>query len=109
MLREATPLSRSLSGAVIDDDAALLLYAPAGGLTLTLVTLVFLDVFASRIQDPGVLLGVLGGAAMTTAWVIHRAAHDARGCLPLIISRFREVDTPTFSQASFQAFYQKEC
>jgi len=98
MLRESTALSRSLSGALVDDEAALILYAPAGGLGLTLVLVVFLDVLAARAcatgGDPTTLLLTLAGLLGATVWIVARAASEASGCLPLIISRFREIDTP---------------
>ncbi|MGB0589093.1 MAG: hypothetical protein ACPGU1_05380 [Myxococcota bacterium] len=98
MLRVATPLSRSLAGAAIDDDAALILYAPAAGLGLTLVLIVFLDILASRALQlggqPEVLTVTVALLLMAAVWIVRRAAVDARGCLTLVISRFQEVDTP---------------
>jgi hypothetical protein len=98
MLRVATPLSRSLAGAAIDDDAALILYAPAAGLGLTLILIVFLDLLASRTLQvagqPAILLTTAVLLWISAAWMVRRAALEARGCLTLVISRFQEVDTP---------------
>lgn len=98
MLRVSTPLSRALSGGVIDDEASLILYAPAGGLALTLVLVVFIDLFAARTMVPSgpidmyVLLSL--GLLASAVWMTRRAAHDAQGYLTLVSSRFEEVDTP---------------
>ena len=98
VLREATPMQQYLASTVVDAEAALLLYAPAGGFAATLIGALLFDTFARKLieTDQGLFPLMLVGLALLVWGVslLRAGGAEARRCLPLVISRFHEVDTP---------------
>ncbi len=98
MLGGATPLKKLLASQVVDDDAALMLYAPAAGLALSLGASVGLDIAmrawlwdAPRPALAIAAVALAGAAGLVFAGLGRRAAtHD----LPLVVARLREVESP---------------
>jgi hypothetical protein len=100
LLSEATMLRRALSGQVIEDDAAFLLYAPALGLAVVLLLGVLLDfVWWGRVSAMGItpVVGLsfsLVAAACCGLAIAIQGARRAERTLPLIVAKFREIDVP---------------
>ncbi|MCB9736394.1 MAG: hypothetical protein H6745_27745 [Deltaproteobacteria bacterium] len=97
LLSPSSPLRRQLAGAVFDDEAVLLVYAPAVGLLATLVLGLFAEVGLRQavLERKGDLLApVLGGAAAVAVASVIAGARVAERVLHRIMPRFTELDVP---------------
>lgn len=97
LLGEATALRKSLGGGHVPAEAAYLLWSPAAGLAVTLVSVVLLDAFSARALAAGASPAALfaGSAAVSAGaavWIVRRSAADADRVLPLVVARFVEID-----------------
>jgi hypothetical protein len=97
MLSPASPLKKMLAGAVVDDEAALLVYAPALGLLVIAVAGIFLELIlrtALLAGDTSTALGLGGGVLVlgALAWRAGRRLADAD--LHRMLPRFSEADVP---------------
>lgn len=97
LLSDASPLKRQLSGGVVADEAALLVYAPAVGLLGTLLLGIAAD-FALRDAiirgRGGVLAPVLAGGLGIAALAVAKSMSLCDRSLHLIMPRFAEFDVP---------------
>ena len=98
MLGGATPLKKMLASQVVDDDAALILYAPAGGLAIALGVGLALDIAMKTAlwaePAPEVAVIAVGLAAVAGFGFARAGMLAAAGDLPLVVAKLREVDSP---------------
>lgn len=97
MLGGPSELKRILAGAVVADDAALLIYAPALGLLVTLVAGIVLELIYRDVAFRGLesMLAPALAAVLALAFVAYRTARGiADAHLHRILPRFAEADTP---------------
>ncbi len=97
MLSPASPLKKMLAGAVIDDDAALLVYAPALGLLVIAVAGIFLELAlrTSLVKgDTSTALALSAGVLLTAAFAWSAGRRLADADLHRMLPRFSEADVP---------------
>ncbi|MEZ4268808.1 MAG: hypothetical protein R3F39_20830 [Myxococcota bacterium] len=99
LLGEATAFRHALAGGLVSDDAAFLLYSPAAGLTVSLISAVVLDALLSRSlglgplpASPGLTLTLAISVAAAAFYLVRDAALEADRTLPFVIPRFAELD-----------------
>lgn len=97
LLSPSSALRRQLAGAVFDDEAALLVYAPALGLLATLVLGLFAEVGLRQalLERRGeLLLPVLAAAGTIAVAALVAGARVAERVLHMVMPRFSELDVP---------------
>ncbi len=97
LLGDATPLKRMMASGLVADEAALLVWAPAGGLLAVLVLGLFAE-FTLRDaliynRADGALI-VVGVAAVVTLLCVRSGRRLANESMHLIQPRFDELDVP---------------
>jgi hypothetical protein len=99
LLGEATAFRHAVAGGLVSEDAAYLLYSPAAGLAVTLLSAVVLDALLSRSlglstlpASPGLTLTLIASIAAAAFFLVRDAAREADRTLPFVIPRFAELD-----------------
>lgn len=97
LIGDASKLRKMLASGFVDDDAAWLIYAPAGGLALTLFTTVVADLFVAKalLQGQGSMLWPpLAWSGIGALLAFREARRIAARGFFAITARFNEVEMP---------------
>lgn|GEM_PF-1308646 len=97
LLAGGSALKKMLAGAVVADEAAMLIYAPALGLLIVAVLGLFLEValkLALARHDTGTVIGLAIGAGVVMGFAWRAGRKVAAEALHRILPRFSEADVP---------------